>query len=219
MKTARPLLLACAFALVAAMAATSPLAAHPDEGPSAGAVRSCEATWFPADIRSPAAAPSFSPYGVSRLDGCAPYWFFAGRFSAAARVLFPKWSVPERAFNVVLFAALLSFCLSRSRRDPWMLLPVCISPQVWYLFSYCTSDALDVALSAAALGFAARPESLRGVRRICAAGLVFGLAALGKPTILAAFLVCGVLFARALRRPPFPGFRRSLLAAAAVALA
>ena len=56
--------LAIAFALVCGIAFQTPPFVHPDEEASIGAVRYYETRWLPADIRDPAAAASFSGYGV-----------------------------------------------------------------------------------------------------------------------------------------------------------
>lgn len=236
------------------MSALSPPCAHPDEEVCLAAVRFYETRWRPADIREPEAVPTFSCYGVSRLDHRTAYWNLAGKFYGAARRIFPRWRAPERAFNVLIFASLLAFCFIRGRDNPWIFLPLCLSPQIWYLFSYCTSDAWDVTLSilafhlsafggsilwrsalggeglkshgnGAGLVFAAvRPggvQAMRAVRRtvgIVFCGAVFGLLSLGKPTVLATFLVVGIVILRRLSSLPKPAIRRALPALAVVAL-
>ena len=228
----RNALLAAAAVLVAAMAWTTPTGVHPDENPCLAAVRYHETRWMPADIRDPAAAPSFSGYGVSRLAQRTVYWNLAGKVSRIARAALPGWRTPERAFNVALFALLVAFCFRRSRSNPWIFLPVGLAPQVWYLFSYCTSDAWDVFLSVLAFHETAFSGSLfwRSVlggdgvpprRRACGlvlAGCAFGLLPLGKPTVLASLLVAAVVVARRLADLPAGTVRRALPALAAVAL-
>ena len=242
-------LLLGALALVCWMAAASPAGAHPDERGSIGAVRYHETRWRPADIRDPAAAPSFSGYGVSRLDQRTAYWPVAGKVSLAARTLLPAWRTPERALNVLLFAFLVALCVRRGRDDPGLYLLAGLSPQVWYLFSYCTADAWDILLCIlayhetafggsllwrSALGGDGAPEPLgaplpdaaraRGLRPagraagIVLAGCLFGLLSLGKPTVLAAFLVAGVAVLRRLAALPAATVRRALPALAAAAL-
>ena len=241
-------LLAVAFAFIVAMALRTPVGIHPDEKACIGAVRFHETRWLPADIRDPAAAPSFSCYGVSRLDQRTVYWTLAGKVSRLARAVFPGWKTPERFFNIVLFGTLLVICLRRGTANPWIYLPLGISPQVWYLFSYCTADAWDLFLDVVVFHEAAYPGSLlwqgilgrhaavdsdtapttsgseescttwRRGARILVTGSLFGMLSLGKPTVLAAFLVSGVILLRRLADLPVRTIRRALPALAAVVL-
>ena len=213
-----------------------------------GAVRYYETHWRPADIRDPDAKPSFSVYGVSRLDHPTLYWPIAGKAARVARMLFPQWKAPERALNVLLFAFLVSLCAKRGRADPGLYLLMGLSPQVWYLFSYCTADAWDVLLCIlayhetayggsllwrSALGGSGAPETIgeplpddpstgsspaHRIAGLVLAGSLFGVLALGKPTVLAAFLVAGVIVLRRLAALPARTLRRALPALAAVAL-
>ena len=241
-------LLAVAFAFLVAMALRTPVGIHPDEKACIGAVRFHETRWLPADIRDPAAAPSFSCYGVSRLDQRTVYWTLAGKVSRLARVVFPRWGTPERFFNIVLFGMLLVLCLRRGTVNPWIYLPIGISPQVWYLFSYCTADAWDLFLSVLVFHEAVFPRSLlwqgilgrgdtfdsatlpatcgsgesgatwRRGARLLVTGSLFGMLSLGKPTVLAALLVSGVILVRRLADLPGRTIRRALPALIAFVL-
>ena len=194
--------LAIAFALVCGIAFRTPPFVHPDEKASIGAVRYYETRWLPADIRDPAAAASFSGYGVSRLDQKTVYYFLAGKTARlASRLLAMR--VPERFFNVMLFAVFAGFCVRVGFRFSPFFLLAGMTPQTWYLFSYCTSDAWDFLLCAVALYEAACDESAfqRAMRAdrlrnalpaLFASGTLLGLVALGKATAWAALLLFAV---------------------------
>ena len=253
-------LFAAAFVLVVAMGTLSPPCVHPDERVGLASVRYYETRWAPADIRDPAAAASVSSYGVSRLDQRTVYWMVAGKVYYAAKRLFPRWQVPERAFNILLFALLLAFYIRRGRDNPWLYLPVGLSPQIWYLFSYCTSDAWDLVLCLLVFHETAFSGSLlwrsvlggspmsgefhhgifdaeRPARKsnpadvdgpsvslgqrvlgLFLVGSLFGLLSLGKSTVLAAFLVAGIVILRRLVALPPRTLRKAILPLAAVVL-
>ena len=111
--------------------------------------------------------------------------------------------VPERFFNVMLFAVFAGFCVRVGFRFSPFFLLAGMTPQTWYLFSYCTSDAWDFLLCAVALYEAACDESAfqRAMRAdrlrnalpaLFASGTLLGLVALGKATAWAALLLFAV---------------------------
>jgi hypothetical protein len=114
--------------------------------------------WLPPSLDSPEIAHSFSDYGKSRLSTYEMYYPMAGYFT---RLLAPFKSsdlVNARAFSVLqIFGLLLMVCL-RSRFR-YFALPLILSPQVWYLYSYPNSDAFALTLSLIAAYQLAVPDS------------------------------------------------------------
>ncbi|WP_243360460.1 DUF2142 domain-containing protein [Fundidesulfovibrio terrae] len=191
---------ATTLAVVAAMALVSAYRAHPDEKDHVGAGQYYMEYWDPPKIGDERAAGAYSNYGVSYLNQLDAVYFFAGKFARAVKPLAGSDYLSLRLFNVSLFAllAVLSWCLPGRARVGF--LPLFISPQVWYVFSYFNGDALPLALTFIAAWFLARlledgpglgpKRSQAG--RLAGLGLTLGLLAISKQNyyVFLAFFLC-----------------------------
>ncbi|MFT5727385.1 MAG: hypothetical protein ACI8PB_001520 [Desulforhopalus sp.] len=125
--------------LVAVMASLSTYNQHPDEGVHVSAAKYYMDHNIPPQIGDPAVAHTYSVYGMSRLNSGEISYFFAGKFAK----FFEPLQLPEyrvlRYFNVTLFAFLLLFGAYKKSFRP-LLLPLLLSPQIWYIFSYFNSE-------------------------------------------------------------------------------
>ena len=125
--------------LVAVMASLSTYNQHPDEGVHVSAAKYYMDHNIPPQIGDPEVAHTYSIYGMSRLNSGEISYFFAGKFAK----LFEPLQIPEfrvlRYFNVTLFAFLLLFATYKKSFRP-LLLPLLLSPQIWYIFSYFNSE-------------------------------------------------------------------------------
>ena len=128
---------------------------NPDEWETRDAVRFYEEHTLPPDVRDEAVAPTIGTYGTTRLTEKTPYYLYAGKL---ARLV----SVPnrERFFGLCLGFLLFAFALSKLRSCRWLTAAVFLTPQVWYLYSYGTSDALDYLVSVLVLYQLTFPESM-----------------------------------------------------------
>lgn len=164
--------------------------AHPDENMSKAAVEYYMEHWASADIQSKEAADSFSTYGYSRLSEVTVYYFLAGKAAWVAKNILGL-SKYYRAFNVLLFIAMVFVFCKKGKRNPWLYLMIGLTPQVWYIFSYTTSDAWDYFLSFIILCQLTGEESTfnqvlhtkmgkKAAARLLVIGTVFGLLLLGK---------------------------------------
>lgn len=135
-----PLLFAAILALVIVMASISGRNVHPDEYVHFGATQYYMSNWLPPAADDPAIRDTYSVYGVSRLNNHEVAYFFQGKF---AQLLEP-FNIPDylklRLFNVVLFGIILLY-MFRYPQIRLLAVPFLISPQLWYVFSYCDSDA------------------------------------------------------------------------------
>lgn len=135
-----PVLLFGIWLLIIVMAGISRDNAHPDEYVHMSATSYYQDHWLPPVIDDPAIRHTYSVYGVSRLNNGEIYYLFAGKFAK----FFQTFKIPEyfslRLFNVCLFGLILLYTI-RNRYARMAALPFLLSPQVWYLFSYCASDA------------------------------------------------------------------------------
>jgi hypothetical protein len=135
-----PILLTFIAALIVVMAGISKFDTHPDEPVHVAAAAYYQDHTLPAKIGDPAIRQTYSAYGVSRLHSGEIVYLLAGKFM---RLLQPFHLQPYqsfRYFNVLLFFILLLLSVRYFRAGP-LLLPLLISPQIWYVFSYADSDA------------------------------------------------------------------------------
>lgn len=177
------IILVSAVLLVIYMAFNSFDYAHPDENMSKAAVEYYIDHWTPADIRSEAAADSFSTYGHSRLSETTVYYFFAGKIAWIARNVFGLQKY-YRAFNVLLFVIMAVIFYKKGKKNPWLYLMLGLTPQIWYIFSYTTSDAWDYFLSFLILHQLTAADSI--FRRAMDAGFT-------KKTIIS-LLIIGIVY-------------------------
>ena len=115
---------------------------NPDEWESRDAVLYYTEHTFPPDIRSPEVQPTVGTYGTTRLSEFNPYYFYAGKLAS----LF-SFVHRDRLFGLCLGIALFLFCLLQARRNRYLLAACFLTPQLWYLYAYTTSDALDYLVS------------------------------------------------------------------------
>lgn len=139
-------ILGIAVFLVAYMAVQSFDYAHPDENMSKAAIDYYMTHWQPADIRNPEVADSFSAYGNSRLTETTFYYFLAGKVAWIAKNLIGMDKY-YRAFNVLLFVVMTGIFYKKGRQNGFLFLMLGLTPQIWYIFSYATSDGWDYFLS------------------------------------------------------------------------
>jgi hypothetical protein len=128
------------------MTFTSAFNAHPDEFHHARAADFYRTHWLPPKFGDPDAVPSYSDYGTSYLHERDIVYLLAGKWSIVIAPLVGSVETAYRLFNLMLFALLvLAFACNRYARP--LLIPLILSAQIWYVFSYFNGDAL--ALSAA----------------------------------------------------------------------
>ena len=135
-----PVLLFGIWLLVIAMAAISKQNSHPDEYVHMSATSYYQDHWLPPAIEDPAIRDTYSVYGVSRLNNGEIYYLFSGKFEKFAQAFKLPEYLAMRLFNVCLFGLILLYTI-RNRYARMAALPFLVTPQLWYLFSYCTSDA------------------------------------------------------------------------------
>lgn len=144
-----PILLSGILLLICVIAFTTVDSYHPDETAHAAAVAYYTDHWKPPVVEDPAIRHTFSVYGASRLNNGEIYYFIAGKFAKALEYFPLTGFLPYRLFNVFLFGLIVlrTFWVPQARL---LAIPFLISPQLWYSFSYCTSDAfaLFIAFSA-----------------------------------------------------------------------
>ena len=140
-----PVLFAAVLALVVVMAATSKRNAHPDEYVHLEASKYYQNYWLPPKVDDPEIEQTYSVYGVSRLNNGEVYYLLAGKFSRLLEVLAIDQLLALRSFNLLLFGLIFLYTV-KSVPARLVALPFLLTPQLWYIFSYCVSDALGLFL-------------------------------------------------------------------------
>jgi hypothetical protein len=154
-----PWLLAVAFAFALLMALNTGLSVHPDEVVHLSAVNYYASHILPPALDSPEAASSYSIFGHSRLSDYQIYYQLAGYFQAIPELLNASSLGGARAFGLLVFALLCIFSFVQSDFRPFAL-PLLVSAQTWYLYSYTNSDGFALALVIFSSYLAASPASL-----------------------------------------------------------
>lgn len=138
-----PLLMMFVAALIIAMAGISKNNRHPDEYVHVNAAVYYESHWAPPEICAPGTEKAYSVYGISRLNSYEITYLIAGKFSSIFRFLHIGKYYRLRLFNIFLFVILIimNFRIVEFRL---ISIPLLISPQIWYVFSYFNSDAFAI---------------------------------------------------------------------------
>lgn len=140
-----PVVMTAILALIIVMFGNSKPNAHPDEYVHLQAVEYYQQHWLPPDVESDEIRSTYSVYGHSRLNNGEVYYLFAGKFSKIFQSMNIDRVQAVRSFNVFLFI-LIIFYARYSIPARLVSLPLIISPQLWYVFSYCGSDAFSIFL-------------------------------------------------------------------------
>jgi hypothetical protein len=135
-----------AMVLAASMASTSAFNAHPDEIEHARAADYYRTNWLPPKLGDPAAASSYSKYGVSYLNDRELVYQLAGKWSTIVAPLVGDINLAYRLFNLTLLAA-IAFAFVRKPEARPLIVPLALSAQVWYVFSYFNGDAFALAVA------------------------------------------------------------------------
>lgn len=152
-------LLAGAGLLVLVMAGISAYNVHPDEYVHMGATEFYESHWLPPVLDDPDIRDTYSVYGASRLNNGEIYYLFAGKFYKFMKPFRVSENFALRAFNLFLFGLIFLYA-AKSTVARMVAIPFLLSAQVWYVFSYCASDAFALFIAFVAACLVVDPESL-----------------------------------------------------------
>lgn len=138
-----PILMIVVLTLVIIMATVSRKNSHPDEYVHIEASKYYQKNWMPPTIEDPAIRHTYSRYGFSRLNKPEIFYFFSGKFAELTSFLHMKPFWLLRLFNVFLLGCILFYTIKYTGAR-YIAMPFLISPQIWYVFSYCNSDAFSL---------------------------------------------------------------------------
>lgn len=210
---------AATFCAVAAMAWQSALGAHPDEEDHVNAGRYYMRYWDPPRIGDERALDTYSNYGISYLHQLDSVYFLAGKFAALAGPLVGEDYLGLRLFNVALFLWLMLLCFRLRGEERFAFVPLFLTPQAWYVFSYFNGDALPLAMTFTLVYLFVRLHE-PGPNRTSGAGTALmgcclGILCVSKPNyyVFIAFFLSALALSR-LTAPPAPRLKWQALAAA-----
>lgn len=132
--------------LITVMAGVSRYNAHPDELAHVRAAEYFINHNLPPTVGDPETLDTYSVYGSSRLHIGEIAYFFAGKFAQILSPLHLQDHLAMRFFNVTLFGVLCVLAL-KFLHFRIILLPVMLSPQIWYMFSYFNSEGYSLFIS------------------------------------------------------------------------
>lgn len=138
-----PLLLTGVLTLAVVMASLSTYNQHPDEFIHVAAGQYYQDHWMPPPVGDQTPADTYSVYGVSRLHSGEVAYLLAGKFARLAQVFHAPGFLSLRYFNVALLVVLAALALG-IKDFRILLLPLFVSPQTWYIFSYFNSEAFAI---------------------------------------------------------------------------
>ncbi len=138
-----PVCLLVALVLVIAMASITSFNVHPDEKVHFRALNYYSSHFLPPSLSDPELAKTFSDYGRSRLGSYQLYYPLSGYFVRLLEPLQLPNLLSSRLFGILLLLSLLllSFRYTAYR---CFTLPLLVTPQAWYLFSYANSDGFSL---------------------------------------------------------------------------
>jgi len=119
---------------------------HPDEMQTRAAVEYYRTHWIQPDVRSPFVAETVSGYGMTRLSEINLYYLFAGKLANIC-----DFEMSFRALGMLMILVLVCLVLKNIKKERFMTILFFATPQLWYLFSYATSDAYDYLFSVFAI--------------------------------------------------------------------
>lgn len=189
---------AIVLVLIGAFTGSSEL--NPDESESIYSVQYYIGHLMPPDART-LSPDAYSAFGTARLTELNLFYIFAAQI---ARLF--TFEHGTRLFSVLMFAGLMYFLFWNLKKNRFLLCALFLTPQVWYLYTYCTSDALDFAVGVLVLYQIANPDSMLhglardgihkcGVWKLLLLGFLFSNIFMSKQNyyVLAIYAVCMLL--------------------------
>lgn len=131
---------------------------HPDEEVHVAAVKHFQDHLLPPAIDDPAIRDSYSVYGYSRLGSYELYYPVAGYLTRLLAPLRNSYMWDARLVTVLCLALIAWLAWRQVAFRPFAL-PLLLSPQIWYLYSYTNSDGFALMLAILAAYQAAYPGS------------------------------------------------------------
>lgn len=172
---------------------------HPDEMQTKAAIDYYRTHWIQPDVRSELVAGTVSGYGMTRLSEINLYYLFAGKLAN-----FCGFEMSFRCLGMLMILLLTCFVLRNIKKERKLAMLFFTTPQLWYLFSYATSDAYDYLFTVLAAyevlctesllnRFLKCPFSKKQIPGYLGIGFVFANLLMAKKTFYLVLATCFVL--------------------------
>ncbi len=133
----------CAGLLTVYVGFRNPFYLNPDEYHTLAVVDYYYDHFMPPDMRDPEIINSYAVYGTTRHSEWNVFYFLTAKIGQ----IFTDRMIQVRFFSVATFCLMLGIILKNIKKTPAYLFVLLLTPQIWYLFSYCTSDSYDFFMS------------------------------------------------------------------------
>lgn len=117
----------------------NPFYLNPDEYHTLAAADWYFSHFMPPSMRNPEIISTYAIYGTTRHSEWNMFYFLTAKIGQ----FFTDELVRMRFFTVSSFCVMEGIALKNIRKNMSLLFALFLTPQVWYLFSYCTSDSYD----------------------------------------------------------------------------
>lgn len=196
------IMLGTIFVSASVMVFRSPLYVHADEVATKMGIDYFLGNWITPYADSNWVAGTFSSYGNTRVLEDSLYYLVAGKVGWLFLQI-TGLNVYFRISNLICLGILLTVCWKYRQKHKWMFLALGLTPQLWYTFSYGTSDAWDYFWCFCVIWILLEKESklnkivknAEGLRTQClniiACAFVFAMVWLGKTNYL---VILGLAF-------------------------
>lgn len=137
---------------------TARIFVHPDEEVHSAAVHYYRNHWLPPAIDNPEILESFSVYGYSRLASYELYYPVAGYLTRLLAPLHQPFMWDARMAGLLFLVLMVVLSWRYVSFRPFAV-PLLVTPQVWYVYSYANSDGFALLLSTLAAWQVAHRDS------------------------------------------------------------
>ena len=127
---------------------------NPDESESIYSVRYYLSHFMPPDARK-LDLKAYSVFGTARLTELNLFYLLAAQIAR-----FFTFEHAARFFSFLMIAGLMYLVFFNLKKNRYLLCALFLTPQLWYLYTYCTSDALDFAVGVLVLYQLAARDSM-----------------------------------------------------------
>ncbi len=107
---------------------------------------------------------AYSVFGTARLNELTLFYMLAAQIAR-----FFTFDHAVRFFSVLMAAGLFYLIFCNLKKNRWMAAVLFLTPQIWYLYTYCTSDAMDYAVGVLVLCQVAGSDSM--LQKLCREGV------------------------------------------------
>ncbi len=121
----------------------NPFYLNPDEYHTLSAVNYYFSHFMPPDMRDPEIIDSYAIYGTTRHSEWTIFYFLTAKIGQ----FFSDPIIRVRFFTTITFCIMAGIALKNIKKNRALCAMLVLTPQVWYLFSYCTSDSFDFFMS------------------------------------------------------------------------